>query len=134
MSAEMAEAAGKLVRERAYLVEQAVRARDSNWSDEPGDRSSRGRVCGAGLGVCMGIASKDVGDGMLTPEERTEGMLDLHGLHSNEATEVLEEFLLAVCCIISGTRLLIYLPSHSWNENIFTDLVSLFYLPARYRH
>lgn len=96
MSAEMVVAAGKLVRERAKLAEQAVRARDSTWSDEPGDRTSRGRICGGGLGVCLGIASKSTGDGKLTPEERTEGMLDLHGLHSNEANEVLEEFLLAV--------------------------------------
>jgi len=97
MGAEMAEAAGKLVRERAKLAEQAVRTRDSGWSDEPGDRTSRGRVCGGGLGVCLGIASKHVGgDGKLTPEERTESLLDLHGLHSNEATEVLEEFLLSL--------------------------------------
>jgi hypothetical protein len=96
MSAEMAEAAGKLVRERAKLAEQAVRARDSGWSDEPGDRTSRGRLCGGGLGVCLGIASKHISGGKLTPEERTESMLDLHGLHSNEATEVLEEFLLSV--------------------------------------
>ena len=34
--------------------------------------------------------------GKLTYEERTEVALDLHGLHANEATEVLEEFLLAV--------------------------------------
>lgn len=97
MSTEMADAAGKLVRERAKLGEAAVRGRDSSWSDDAGDRTSRGRVCGGGLGICLGIASKNVGgDGKLTPEERTESMLDLHGLHSNEATEVLEEFLLAV--------------------------------------
>ncbi|KAJ7281863.1 hypothetical protein C8J57DRAFT_1433618 [Mycena rebaudengoi] len=58
-----------LVRERAKLAEQAVRSRDAGWSDDPGDRASRGRSCGGGLG---------------------------HGLHSNEATEVLEEFLLAL--------------------------------------
>ncbi|KAF8885020.1 hypothetical protein BD779DRAFT_1801509 [Infundibulicybe gibba] len=96
MSAEMAGAAAKLVRERAKLAEQAVRARDASWSDDPGDRSARGKVCGGGLGVCLGIASRDTGDGKMTSEERTEGMLDLHGLHSNEATEVLEEFLLAL--------------------------------------
>jgi hypothetical protein len=107
MGIEMAEAADKLVRERAKLAEQAVKARDSGWSDEPGDRTSRGRVCGGGLGVCLGIASKHIGgDGKLTPEERTESMLDLHGLHSNEATEVLEEFLLSV-----GNR---YLPSGTY--------------------
>ncbi|PCH44392.1 hypothetical protein WOLCODRAFT_26736 [Wolfiporia cocos MD-104 SS10] len=98
MSAEMVEAAGKLVRERARLAEQAVRARDASWSDDYGDRTARGRISGAGFGVCLGIASQSVGgEGQKqTPEERTEVMLDLHGLHSAEATEVLEEFLLAL--------------------------------------
>lgn len=97
MSNEMTEAAGKLVRERAKLAEQAVKSRDLNWSDDLGDRSARGRPCGGGLGICLGIASKDVGgESKLSSEERTEAMLDLHGLHANEATEVLEEFVLAV--------------------------------------
>lgn len=97
MSREMAESAGKLVRERAKLAEQAVRSRDLNWSDDLSDRSARGRSCGGGLGVCLGIAKKDTGgDAKLTSEERTEVVLDLHGLHANEATEVLEEFLLAL--------------------------------------
>ncbi|KAJ7695120.1 hypothetical protein B0H17DRAFT_930914 [Mycena rosella] len=96
MSKEMAGAAAKLVRERAKLAEQAVRTRDAGWSDDPGDRAARGRSCGGGLGVCLGIAGRDVGDGKLSGEERTECMLDLHGLHSNEATEVLEGFLLAL--------------------------------------
>ncbi|EIW58723.1 uncharacterized protein TRAVEDRAFT_149078 [Trametes versicolor FP-101664 SS1] len=97
MAAEMVEAAGKLVRERARLAEQAARARDVTWSDDPGDRSVRGRVCGAGLGITLGIASQtNSGETKLTPEERTEAMLDLHGLHAAEATEVLEEFLLAL--------------------------------------
>ena len=101
MAAEMVEAAGKLVRERARMAEQAVRARDASWSDDPGDRTARGRICGAGLGVCLGIASQSIGaDSKLTPEERTEAMLDLHGLHAAEATEVLEEFLLAVCLFL----------------------------------
>ncbi|CCM00379.1 uncharacterized protein FIBRA_02409 [Fibroporia radiculosa] len=97
MSAEMVEAAGKLVRERARLAEQAVRSRDASWSDDYGDRTARGRICGGGFGVCLGIASQSISaDKKLTPEERTEVMLDLHGLHSAEATEVLEEFLLAL--------------------------------------
>ncbi|KAG6868794.1 hypothetical protein C0993_010424 [Termitomyces sp. T159_Od127] len=96
MAAEMAIAAGKLVAERAKVAEQAVRNRDAAWSDDPGDRSARGNSCGGGYGVCLGIASKDIGDGKLTSEERMEAMLDLHGLHSNEATEVLEQFLLAL--------------------------------------
>lgn len=97
MSAEMVEAAGKLVRERARLAEQAVRVRDSGWSDDYGDRTARGRISGAGLGVCLGIASQNVnGEKKLTPEERTEVLLDLHGLHAAEAAEILEEFLLAL--------------------------------------
>lgn len=98
MKAEARVAAGKLVRERAKVAMDAVRNRDAGWSDDPGDRVSRGRVCGGGLGVCLGIASKKAGMNMdrLTAEERTEAMLDLHGLHSNEATEVLEEYLLAL--------------------------------------
>lgn len=100
MAAEMCTAAAKLCRERAVLTEQAVRARDLSWSDDPGDRTSRGKSIGGSLGVCLGIARRDIGDGKLSPEERTEALLDLHGLHANEATEVLEEFLLAVCVFL----------------------------------
>ncbi|KAF8159765.1 hypothetical protein B0H34DRAFT_417010 [Crassisporium funariophilum] len=97
MGAEMADAAGKLVRERAKVAEQAVRARDAAWSDDPGDRGARGKMVGAGLGVCLGIVSAGADHGVKgSQEERTEAMLDLHGLHSNEATEVLEQFLLAL--------------------------------------
>ncbi|KAF5383536.1 hypothetical protein D9615_003698 [Tricholomella constricta] len=96
MGVEMAAAAAKLVRERAKVAEQAVRNRDASWSDDPGDRGSRGNACGGGFGVCLGVASRDTGDGKMTSEERMEAMLDLHGLHSNEATEVLEQFLLAL--------------------------------------
>ena len=96
MAVEMASAASNLVRERSRLAEQAARQRDLGWSDDPGDRTCRGKSCGSGLGVILGIARKDVGDNKLTAEERTECILDLHGLHSNEATEVLEHFLLSV--------------------------------------
>lgn len=96
MSVEMADAASKLVRERARMAEQAVRSRDAAWSDDPGDRGTRGKACGGGLGVYLGIASAGTGGAETSPEERTEAMLDLHGLHANEATEVLEQFLLAV--------------------------------------
>ncbi|KAI0028096.1 hypothetical protein K488DRAFT_59564 [Vararia minispora EC-137] len=98
MRAEMTQAASTLVRERALLAEQAVKARDPSWSDDPGDRTARGQPCGAGLGVVLGIASTDLVEdrGKLSPEERTEVVLDLHALHSNEAVEVLEEFLLAL--------------------------------------
>jgi len=126
MGAEMTGAAAKLVRERAKLSEEAVRTRDAIWSDDPGDRTSRGRICGGGLGVCMGIASKDVGgEGKLTPEERTETMLDLHGLHSNEAAEVLEEFLLAVgLTYLFGRAGDVDARHFSWNERIAMVWVS----------
>jgi DNA-nicking Smr family endonuclease len=96
MGAEMQDAASKLVRERARVAEQAVRSRDASWSDDAGDRAARGKACGGGYGVILGVASRQVGDDKLTSEERTEAMLDLHALHSNEANEVLEQFLLAV--------------------------------------
>ncbi|KAI6023747.1 hypothetical protein BKA83DRAFT_451638 [Pisolithus microcarpus] len=97
MSQEMAEAAGRLVRERTKLAEQA------SGRTILSDRSTRGHTCGGGLGICLGVAKKEAGgDGKLSSEERTEVMLDLHGLHSNEATEVLEEFLLAVAFAIVG--------------------------------
>ncbi|KDQ61625.1 hypothetical protein JAAARDRAFT_31100 [Jaapia argillacea MUCL 33604] len=98
MGAEMTDAAAKLIRERARHAEQAVKSRDSGWSDDPGDRTARGKGCGGGLGVILGISGRGGGgdDKKLTPEERTECMLDLHGLHSNEATDVLEDFLLAL--------------------------------------
>lgn len=97
MGTEMADAAAQLVKERAKVAEQAAKARDAAWSNDPGDRTSRGKLCGGGLGVCLGIASTDIsGNEKSTPEERTEAALDLHGLHANEATEVLEKFLLSV--------------------------------------
>lgn len=96
MSTEMASASAKLVRERAKIAEQAVKERDTNWSNDPADRTARGKLCGGGLGVILGVASTEVGNGKLSTGERTEAALDLHGLHSNEATEVLEQFLLAV--------------------------------------
>ena len=123
MSTEMADAAGQLVKERAKLAEQAVRGRDPAWSDDPGDRTSRGKVVGGGLGVCLGIARLDVGGAeKLSPEERTEVTLDLHGLHANEATEVLESFLLAVSDVSAWAsfELETDLVISSWNKNIST--------------
>ncbi|KAJ7623435.1 hypothetical protein FB45DRAFT_925668 [Roridomyces roridus] len=96
MGREMTESAGRLVRERARVAEEAVRARDAGWSDDPGDRTARGRSCGGGLGVVLGVAPRSVGEATSTADERTECVLDLHALHVNEATEVLEEFLLAL--------------------------------------
>ncbi|KAH9989849.1 hypothetical protein BJV77DRAFT_1061127 [Russula vinacea] len=78
-----------VIRERAKLIEQVVMARDGAWSDDPADHSARGHVCGNGLDV-----SGDQRD--LKPDERTEAVLDLHGIHAAEAAEILEEFLLAL--------------------------------------
>jgi len=104
MSTELTMSAGTVVRERTKLIEQAVKARDSTWSDDPGDHSARGRTCGNGLGIILGIARRDVSGEQrdLKSEERTESLLDLHGIHAAEATEILEEFLLAVCVIQRG--------------------------------
>jgi len=101
MSSELRLSAGAVVRERTKFIEQAVRTRDSAWSDDPGDHNARGRACGNGLGIILGIARRDVSGEQkdLKPEERTEAVLDLHGIHAAEATEILEEFLLAVCAI-----------------------------------
>ncbi|KAI0691232.1 hypothetical protein BC835DRAFT_125404 [Cytidiella melzeri] len=101
MSAELVQAASRLVRERARVIEQTLRS--SVWSDDSADRPfSAGKICGGGLGVCLGVAaqalaSQSAAEGKkLTPEERTEVMVDLHGLQVAEATEVVEEFLLAL--------------------------------------
>ena len=104
MSGELTISAGTVVRERTKLIEQAVKARDSTWSDDPGDHSARGRTCGNGLGIILGIARRDVSGEQrdLKSEERTESVLDLHGIHAAEATEILEEFLLAVRVIQRG--------------------------------
>jgi hypothetical protein len=98
MAAQLTLSAGAVVRERAKLIEQVVKARDGAWSDDPGDHSARGRACGNGLGIILGIARRDVSGEQrdLKPDERTEAVLDLHGIHAAEATEILEEFLLAV--------------------------------------
>jgi Domain of unknown function (DUF1771)/Torus domain len=97
MGLEAGKAAARLVRERARVAVEAVRARDTSWSDDPGDRAAKGKTCGSDLGVCLGIAKVGIQhEKRLSPEERTECLLDLHGLHSNEAVEVVEDFLVAV--------------------------------------
>lgn len=98
MAAELTISARTVVRERTKLIEQAVKARDDAWSDDPGDHSARGRTCGNGLGIILGIARRDVSGEQrdLKPDERMESVMDLHGIHAAEATDILEEFLLAV--------------------------------------
>ncbi|EPQ31160.1 uncharacterized protein PFL1_01348 [Pseudozyma flocculosa PF-1] len=76
----------------------------ANQSDEPGARGMRGKVVGNGLGVCLGVVKPaalqaSMPSAMashLSVDERTECFLDLHGLHSQEAVELVEEFLLGL--------------------------------------
>lgn len=101
MRSEMVDAAQNLIHERVKITLDAVRSRELSWSDDPMDRVERGKVCGGGLGVLLGVARESVGGvsgkGVkLAAEERTECLLDLHGLHSSEGVEALEEFLLNV--------------------------------------
>ncbi|KZV92034.1 hypothetical protein EXIGLDRAFT_718808, partial [Exidia glandulosa HHB12029] len=95
MGKESAEAVARLMRERSRLSVDAVRSREASWSDDPRDRTERGKLVGGNLGVCLGVAAKSA-DPKATPEERMESVLDLHGLHATEATEVLETFLLSL--------------------------------------
>ncbi|CUA70626.1 hypothetical protein RSOLAG22IIIB_04220 [Rhizoctonia solani] len=94
---ESGEAARKIVRERVRTAVEAVRQRDTSWSDDPRDRAERGKMCGGELGVILGVASTTAagegGKGMRA-EERMECLLDLHGLHATEGVEALQEFLL----------------------------------------
>lgn len=101
MGGEAMEAANRLVKERVRLAAEAVRHRDTSWSDDPRDRTDRGKVVAGGLGVILGVACKDAGldknTSRSSPDERTEVLLDLHGLHANEAVDVLDKFLISVC-------------------------------------
>ncbi|TXT09125.1 hypothetical protein VHUM_02599 [Vanrija humicola] len=92
---EAAEAANSLVKERMREAQQAVRQRDPSWSDDPRDRAERGRECGAGLGVILGVASasKVPGGDRLSSEERLECLLDLHTLHGQEGSDITGHFL-----------------------------------------
>lgn len=65
-------------------------------SQERGSRGLRGRWMGAGLGLCLGVAKPQVAGASLSLDERTEAVLDLHGLHVDEALEACEQFLLAL--------------------------------------
>ncbi|CDZ97380.1 Polyadenylation factor I complex, subunit, Yth1 (CPSF subunit) [Phaffia rhodozyma] len=96
MTIESAEAAGKLVRERRRIAQEAARNRQG-WSSDPLDRSRKGKECAAGLGVILGVASSTTaGAAGLTSGEREEALLDLHALHGTEAVDVLERFLIAL--------------------------------------
>ena len=98
MTVETADAAANLVRQRRTQAQEAIRAR-GEWSNDPEDRPSKGKECAGGLGVVMGVAGPNIlgpACESLTISERTEVLLDLHMLHANEASDVLEDFLMAV--------------------------------------
>jgi hypothetical protein len=98
MTVETADAAANLVRQRRTQAQEAIRAR-GEWSNDPEDRPSKGKECAGGLGVVMGVAGPNIlgpASETLTTSERTEVLLDLHMLHANEASDVLEDFLMAV--------------------------------------
>lgn len=98
---EAADVAQLLVRDRREAAQQAVRERDPAWTDDPSDRSARGKECAGGLGVIMGVASaKHVPNGdRLSTDERTECLLDLHTLHGQEGSDILLQFLAEVSCL-----------------------------------
>nr|XP_019001729.1 uncharacterized protein I203_05932 [Kwoniella mangroviensis CBS 8507]OCF65190.1 hypothetical protein I203_05932 [Kwoniella mangroviensis CBS 8507] len=91
---ESSEAAQVLVRERRMEAQLAIRERDPLWSDDPSDRSERGKECAGGLGVIMGTAPRSVlGGELLSSAERVEALLDLHTLHGGEGQEITGQFL-----------------------------------------
>ncbi|SNX87023.1 uncharacterized protein MEPE_05733 [Melanopsichium pennsylvanicum] len=99
-------AAHGIVKER--LQELRSRLNDPNasgsdasaQSNEAGARNVRGKIVGNGLGVCLGVVRPTSLAGSqsanLSVDERTECLLDLHGLHAKEAVELTEEFLLGL--------------------------------------
>lgn len=95
MLSESHEAANVLVKERMKDAQAAVRERDPAWSDDARDRAERGRECGAGFGVVLGVASagKVPDGGRLSSEERTECLIDLHTLHGSEGVDIVSHFL-----------------------------------------
>lgn len=70
-------------------------------STEPAARGLKGRVLANGLALCLGVARKEAlptsaGGATLSAAERTEILVDLHGLHASEAVEIVEEVLLSL--------------------------------------
>lgn len=76
----------------------------SSQSNEAGARGMRGQIVGNGLGLCLGVVRPGALQGSqastasanLSVDERTECLLDLHGLHAKEAVELTERFLLGL--------------------------------------
>lgn len=94
-------AAEKIVTERRQELKNAVLSGNRpGQADEAVDRQYRGQECGAGLGICLGVAAAGEALGpegaRLSAAERTEVALDLHGLHPGEGVEILERFLMGI--------------------------------------
>lgn len=92
---EANEAAQVLVKDRMRDAQRAARERDPAWSDDPRDRSERGKECGGGLGVVLGVARASAvpeGD-RLSSVERVEALLDLHTLHGSEGADLSSQWL-----------------------------------------
>lgn len=76
----------------------------ASLSNEAGSRGMRGKLVGNGLGICLGVVRPGALQGSqassatanLSVDERTECLLDLHGLHAKEAVELTEQFLLGL--------------------------------------
>lgn len=98
MAAASQSATQQIITQRMQAIRQQVLA-GSGYGGDAGDdagRGIRGRMMGAGLGVCLGIARKAGANSTLDLGERTEVAIDLHGLHGSEACDIVEEFLMGL--------------------------------------
>ena len=119
MLQESVAAAEVLIRDRMVEVQKAVRERDPGWSDDPSDRMMRGRECGGGLGVILGVTSAKAAGGVFSAEERTECMVDLHTLHGTEGADVVANFLAEVST--HPISMVIGADCPSWNGKTSVD-------------
>ncbi|PWN91394.1 hypothetical protein FA10DRAFT_66394 [Acaromyces ingoldii] len=101
----------RMVTEGASSTTGASSALAERAAQEEGSaRGMRGKAIGNGLGICLGVvprsyysnakkgpaATAAAASTSLTMEERTEVLMDLHGLHAHEATELVEDFLVSL--------------------------------------
>lgn len=86
---EGAAAAGQIIAARKKELLAAVMSNDGRpgRADEMADRQYRGKDCGAGLGICLGVAAAGEILGpegsRLSASERTEAALDLRECYSS---------------------------------------------------
>jgi len=103
---ESLSAAHSIVKARLRELRSRLLANDSSsgsnssaQSTEAGARGMKGKIVGSGLGLCLGVVRQSALQGnsaALSVDERSECLLDLHGLHAKEAVELTEEFLLGL--------------------------------------